>query len=91
MKRWLFMLGFLSIGVVLANCGDDPKAESNPTPDGGGLPSPTTTLTSNPPPPDAGLDGAIKIKRTACLDKPGAPRPSERLPCELIPPGLVLQ
>jgi hypothetical protein len=90
MKRWLIMLGFFSIGVVLANCGDDPKVQPNNPNDAG--PTPTSTATStatSTPQPDAGPDAATK--RTSCLDRPGAPpRPSDRLPCDLIPPGLAL-
>ena len=42
--------------------------------------------------PDGSVPDTASATRAACLDRPNVlPRPPEgRLPCELIPPGLVL-
>jgi hypothetical protein len=71
--------------LALAACGDDDAAARPP--DGG-------TVVPQPPvqpPADAGSDAA-PAARTSCLDAPGLARPpsEDRLPCELIPPGLSL-
>jgi hypothetical protein len=77
-------------GVAFLCCGNDSSNNGAP-PGATTTPPATTTPTSQPTgtnnPPDAGPDA----RRTSCLDRPDSlPRPSDRLPCELIPPGLTL-
>jgi hypothetical protein len=68
------------IAVLLAACGDNQRPSSGGEADA----APIET--------DAGVDGASSTLG-ACLDRPTdlARPPTGHLPCELIPPGLVLQ
>lgn len=84
--------GLVGVGALLSACpGEDTAAGPPDT----GTPTattptstttPTTTSTTTP-------DGGPKSK-TSCLDRPPGsaplPRATDGLPCELIPPGLVL-
>lgn len=78
------------VPVAVLCCGKDDAPGANAD---GGSPTPTTTTTgttttptpTSTTPVDAGPDA-----RRSCLDRPNLPRPSDRLPCELIPPGLTL-
>jgi hypothetical protein len=82
--RWLPI-----VAVVAFACGDDDAGNPTaPNPDAG--PAPTSTSTT--PPPEAGPPDGGPTVRTACLDRPtAAPRPTTKLPCELIPPGVTLK
>lgn len=104
MKRWFLLAAFTAAFPIIAlACGGDDSPGGGPTgtPDSG-KPNPTvttptstatntvpTSTTTVPNPVDAGPDAAAK--RKGCLDRPtgGAQRP-DKLPCELIPPGLTL-
>lgn len=105
MKRW-FLLVTLTVAlpvIALACGGDDDKGSSGATPTStidSGKSNPTSTATNTSPtgtsttqpPTDGGADSG---KRTGCLDRPPSdPRSSverpDRLPCNLIPPGLTL-
>jgi hypothetical protein len=76
MRRAAF--GFV---VLLAACGDNHRP-----------PAPDVEADAAPVETDAGIDGAPSTLG-ACLDRPTdlARPPTGHLPCELIPPGLVLQ
>jgi len=100
MKRWFLFAAFTAaLPVIALACGDDNNGGGvTVTPDSG-KPTPTTTTTATTtntsptgttttqPPVDAGPDGA---KRTGCLDRPTSIQRPDKLPCELIPPGLTL-
>ena len=87
MKRW-FLLAAMTVAVpiVALACGSDDRSGATPPPtatiDDAGKPTPTSTATSTAP-VDAG-------HRTGCLDRPTDVERPERLPCNLIPPGLTL-
>jgi hypothetical protein len=86
--RYAFLLALVCVIPVAVLCCDN-DTEIRP-PDAGTTTTPTTTTTATTTPPgvDAGPDGA---RRMSCLDRPTTlSRPSDRLPCELIPPGLTL-
>lgn len=85
LERLLVLATIVVPCVALLHCGDS-KSSPSPTATGTATtPAPTTTGVTDP---DAGPDAA---RRTSCLDRPtDVPRPSDRLPCELIPPGLTL-
>ena len=89
MTAILAMSGFVGLGLMLSACpGEDTAVDK---PDTG--PNPTATPTPTPTPtPTTTTDGGPKPK-TSCLDRPtDFPRaPTTGLPCELIPPGLVLK
>jgi hypothetical protein len=76
MRRAAFL-----VAVLLAACGDNQRP-----------PSGEVEADAAPVEIDAGIDGAPSTLG-ACLDRPtDLPRPpTGQLPCELIPPGLVLQ
>jgi hypothetical protein len=87
MNRWILVGGAaaLAVSFVFAcNGGGDGGAQ----PDSGTPSTPTSTPPG--PPPDGGKP--VDAGRTSCLDRPGslARPPGDRLPCELIPPGLTL-
>jgi hypothetical protein len=90
-RRSLLVMLTTALAVVWLACGDDdtssnPGADAGPLPtsDGGPLPD------GNVPKPDG---GDASGPRTSCIERPNElPRPptGNRLPCELIPPGLTL-
>lgn len=92
MKRWLMLAVATAVLPVIAlACGDD-DPKTSPGVDAGPTATTTTTstatTTTTAPPSDAGPDAAPK--RTGCVDRPtDVPRP-DRLPCNLIPPGVTL-
>ena len=81
--------GLVGVGALLSACPGEDTAAGPPdtgTPPIATTPTPTTTGTTTP-------DGGPPSK-TSCLDRPPGsaplPRTTDGLPCELIPPGLVL-
>ena len=91
MKRWLFVVTAL---VCLWGCSDDASQTTNSSSSAsngsGGSSSSSSSSTGG-----GGAGGEGGSQPTAlipCLDEPNAlPRPpSEKLPCEYIPPGLSL-
>lgn len=101
MKRWFLLAAFTAaLPVIALACGgdDNPGSTSGVTPTStidSGKPNPTSTGTNTPPPADGGIDsgkdsGADAGKRTGCLDRPTDIERPDRLPCNLIPPGLTL-
>ena len=95
MKRW-FLLAAVTVAlpvIALACGGDDSSGGVTPTSTiDSGKPNPTSTATSTTTttattPIDAGPDAA---HRTGCLDRPTDIERPDRLPCNLIPPGLTL-
>lgn len=82
--------GLLGVGLLLSACPGEDTALG--APDTG---APTATPVPTPAPTPTTADGGPKTK-TSCLDRPpgSAPlpgAPTTGLPCELIPPGLVLK
>jgi hypothetical protein len=91
MKRW-FLLAAMAVALpmIALACGDDKPSGNNANPDSGSPTATNTTPTSTTtttPPVDAGPDAA---KRTGCLDRPTDVERPDRLPCNLIPPGVTL-
>lgn len=90
MNRWILVGGAaaLALTFVLACNGSSFGDGGNTQPDSGVSSTPTSS------PPDPLPDGGkpIDAGRTSCLDRPGSLSrpPDDRLPCELIPPGLTL-
>lgn len=87
-RRWISWGALVcAVPVVVLACADDKAASGKNTPDAApDAPSATANPTGTSSPfPDGG-----PARRTGCLDKPGAPARPDRLPCELIPPGLTL-
>ncbi|MBX3185373.1 MAG: hypothetical protein KF819_00095 [Labilithrix sp.] len=74
---------------ALACCGESAVNAPDPTP------TPVIPSDGGPPPippGDSGTDAQPPGPRTSCLDRPTelSRPPTNRLPCELIPPGLSL-
>jgi hypothetical protein len=92
MKRWLIMVAFtVTLPIIALACGDDDKAGPGSSSSSG---TPTSTVTNTVPTstatvPDGGNE-AGPAKRTGCLDRPTDVERPDRLPCNLIPPGLTL-
>lgn len=89
-RRLVFCSVLVVVGVVFVGCsngagipGAGPDAS---TPE----PPAATTPPTVPPPLPAGDAGPDASRRSSCLDRPGSSRPSDRLPCELVPPGMTL-
>lgn len=80
---------------ALGACGEDKKASPDTADTTEGDTSEAdTTDTSEADTADTGeldTDAEVTPSLTGCLSDPTAlPRPTEMLPCELIPPGLTL-
>lgn len=93
MKRWfLLAVATAALPVIALACGDDDPKIAAPGVDAG--PTATTTTTSTATgtttsqPSDAGPDATPK--RTGCVDRPTDVERPDRLPCNLIPPGVSL-
>lgn len=91
MKRWFFLAAVTVVLPVIAlACGDDTSGAAA-TADAGANPTSTTTNTtptSTATTPDDG--GTEAGPRRGCLDRPTDVERPDRLPCNLIPPGLTL-
>ncbi|MBX3232399.1 MAG: hypothetical protein KIT84_22505 [Labilithrix sp.] len=94
MKRFVLLAAFTAaLPVIALACGDssDGGGPAPGTPDSGPTSTATNTTptsTATTPPVDAGPDAPAR--RTGCLDRPTNVERPDRLPCELIPPGLTL-
>ncbi len=89
MNRWIILGGAAALAMICSfGCNGSSGEGNGAQPDGS---APSATSTSTPPPPTSD-GGSIDAGRTSCLDRPNplSRAPDNRLPCELIPPGLRL-
>lgn len=90
MRRLILFVPITVFVIALMNC-DDSDVPVGPVDAG----TTTPTIDSGPtdPPADASKNDA-KTPLTSCVDRPNTlqrpPSSSNRLPCELVPPGLTL-
>lgn len=76
-------LPWLTLALLVWGCSDNSATPVHTPPPDSSTPIPSR---------DAGGDSGEPLPRSSCLERPGAlPRPpGNRLPCELIPPGMTL-
>lgn len=85
--------GLLGVGMLLSACPGEDTAVGPPDT---GVPNPTATPTTTPTTTSTTTPDGGPKQKTSCLERPpgSAPlpgAPTTGLPCELIPPGLVLK
>jgi len=80
----------LALALLAGACGDDDDKKGSSI--DSGVPTPDSGVDGSVG-QDGGVDGSVRPALTSCTERPGdLPRPpsSAELPCELVPPGLVI-